>query len=215
MLNKALFWIQMGLMAAFGWFQLEKLATSDKGTSLTWILCWQGFVFINLLLTLRSWRNKPDSDKVRLVAVYCGWAMVGIVWFSVMLYKGTASWNNFDNFNLGFCILGTIAAFVYGHRRGLNGITPILADARVRGLLAVIYKSVPQTTMAAQLLLGVPVLVAGLTVCIGHITVLLRVIQTLLALRKDSKDTDLIATVSSEIANEISWLIFTIVWFLY
>jgi len=204
-------------MVVFGTAQLFELAESTQGTSVTWILLWQGFVVVNLLLAVQANREKPNRENSRLVFTYIGWTLVGLSWFAVMLVKGTLSWNQYDTFNISLAIVCTAATFVQARRKGwhmgaMPTIRAMLGDPWVRACLALAYKSVPQITMAVQLFVGVPVLVAGLTVLIGHVTVLLRFAQAFLAIRKVGFNRNLVAILISEGGNELSWLAFTLVW---
>ncbi|HAU66037.1 TPA: hypothetical protein DCW61_01700 [Candidatus Uhrbacteria bacterium] len=217
MINNILYFSQLVLMVVFGTAQLFELAESTQGTSVTWILLWQGFVVVNLLLAVQANREKPNRENSRLVFTYIGWTLVGLSWFAVMLVKGTLSWNQYDTFNISLAIVCTAATFVQARRKGwhmgaMPTIRAMLGDPWVRACLALAYKSVPQITMAVQLFVGVPVLVAGLTVLIGHVTVLLRFAQAFLAIRKVGFNRNLVAILISEGGNELSWLAFTLVW---
>jgi len=148
-------------MVVFGTAQLFELAESTQGTSVTWILLWQGFVVVNLLLAVQANREKPNRENSRLVFTYIGWTLVGLSWFAVMLVKGTLSWNQYDTFNISLAIVCTAATFVQARRKGwhmgaMPTIRAMLGDPWVRACLALAYKSVPQITMAVQLFVGVP-----------------------------------------------------------
>jgi hypothetical protein len=217
LVNNILYFSQLVLMVAFGAAQLVKLAESTQGTSVTWILLWQGFVVVNLLLAIRANREKPSRENSRLVYTYIGWTLVGLSWFAAMLKQGTLSWNQYDTLNILLATACTAATFVLARQKGWHmgavpSINAMLGDPWVRACLALAYKSVPQVTMAVQLSLGIPVLVAGLTVLIGHLTVMIRFAQAFLAIRKVGFNRSLVAILISEGGNELSWLAFTIVW---
>jgi hypothetical protein len=83
----------------------------------------------------------------------------------------------------------------------------------IRGYLAVFFKGVPQLTLAVNILMvgGAGVSVFGILT--GHITICSRLGQLVMSLREAGWDRNRKGSLISEIANEGSWIVVTIAWF--
>jgi hypothetical protein len=88
-----------------------------------------------------------------------------------------------------------------------------LKDAVIKGLLAIIFKALPQFMMALKIASeggsGIPMM----TIIVGNIGVTIRIGQLLVAIKKMGWDKNLTWIFLAEVANETSWSIVTIVWF--
>ena len=100
--------------------------------------------------------------------------------------------------------------------RRKESLVATLTEPITRGLSALLFKSVPQLYLAfcianAGQSKGLP----GLSLFIGHVTIAARLVEIFLAAKQDGWNRKNIGLMISESGNEVSWLVVTIVWFMY
>lgn len=87
-----------------------------------------------------------------------------------------------------------------------------LSDPMAKGLFAIAYKTVPQVLLAWKFLAEGASGTPGLSVIIGHLTILIRLGQIYFMVREEGLDRNRFWLAVSETLNEMSWIIATVVW---
>jgi hypothetical protein len=205
----ALFAVQIGCALLFGFTQTRRMLETTQGVSLTWFLFWAMFLAINLLLAVKAHRILPSRVTRQTVATYATWSGVLAVALAVLLWRALGEWHVVDTVNVVLSGCGIALTLAVGRRRGL-GVT----DPMVRGWLAVFFKATPQLTLAWHLTRVGGAGLAPFAVLAGHLTIGIRLGQLYYSLQEAGWDRNRTGSAVSELANELSWIVTTIVWLL-
>lgn len=185
------------------------MLTTAQGISPSWFVTWEIFLLINLVLALRAHRNQPSRVTRQTIATYLLWVFVITLDLSVMTLKGTGSWSVRDTATMllvGVCVPVTL---IVARRHALG-----ISDPIVKGWLALFFKAIPQLVLAYNILMVGGAGLAGIMILSGHITILTRIGQLWFSIREAGWDRNRIGSAMSEIANEASWIVVTITWFI-
>lgn len=204
-----LFAVQVTCALLFGVTQIARMLTTTEGVSLTWFLFWAIFLGLNLLLAVKAHQVQPSRVTAQTVATYATWASVLGGALVVLLWRSLGEWHPVDTLNVIVSGAGIVSTLAVGRRHGLG-----LTDPMLRGWLAVFFKATPQLTLAWHLTQVGGAGLAPIAVLAGHVTINLRLGQLYFSIREAGRDRNRIASAVSELANELSWVVATIVWWL-
>lgn len=203
----SLFGVQIICTLLFGGGQFLRMLTTSQGVSISWFVCWQVFLFLNLVLATRAHINKPSRVTLQTILSYVAWVTMVTLDLGVMFWRGTGTWNERDTATMILATIGVATTLIVARRKRLA-----IADPRVKGYLALFFKTVPQLVMAYNIFMMGGAGIAGMTLIAGHITVLTRLGQLWFSIREAGWDKSRIGSAISELGNEGSWIIVTIVW---
>ena len=204
-----LFIVQIGCALIFGISQTHRMLTSVEGLSLSWFLCWALFLVINLRLSVQAHRVLPSRVTRQTLWAYSIWTTIIAANLAVLAWQGAGTWSAIDTITMGIAGLGVVLTLAIGASRRLGWRDPI-----VRGWLAVFFKGVPQLTLAWNLAQVGAAGLAPFGVIAGHVTICTRLGQLLFAIREAGWDRNRLGSLISEVANEGSWIVATVVWLL-
>jgi len=166
------------------------------------------FAAINLRLAIGAHWVKPSRVTRQTVIVYSFWTIMIAVCIISVLATGQYKWDGNDTVAITVGALGSFAVVAIGWL----GYQLSIADPIVRGYLAMVLKSWPQLALAWKIGTdggaGLPLLALAL----GHVTILIRMAQLVFSIREAGWDRNRRGSMISEIGNELSWIIVTIVW---
>lgn len=208
MIADSLFGVQIICTFVFGGSQFFRMLTTSQGVSISWFACWQVFLVLNLVLAIRAHRNQPSRVTLQTILSYVAWITMVTLDLGVMFWKGTGTWNGRDTATLVLAAIGIVATLIVSRRKQLA-----IADPMVKGYLAVFFKAIPQLALAYNIFMVGGAGLAGMAVVTGHITILTRLGQLWFSIREAGWDRNRIGSAISELANEGSWIVATIVWF--
>lgn len=197
----------MSCALVFGGSQTLQMLHSTEGLSNSWFLFWAMFLAVNLGLSIQAHRVQPSRVTLQTVWAYSLWTAIICANLAALAWHGGGTWRPIDNLTAVIVALGTCGTLGIGYRHGLSWRDPV-----VRGWLAVFFKGVPQLTLAWNLLLVGSAGLAGFAVLAGHVTICTRLGQLCYAIREAGWDRNRLGSLISEIANEASWLVATLVW---
>ncbi len=203
----ALFAVQLCFTFIFGGSQFYRMLTTRQGVNLSWFLCWLIFLLLNLVLTIRAHQNQPSRVTLQTILSYVAWTVVVAADLAVMLWKGTHIWDGTDNVTTGLVTLGAVFTLFIAYRLELG-----LVDPMVKGWLAVFFKAIPQLALAYKIYEMGGHGLAAAAVITGHVTILARLGQLWFSIKEAGWDRNRRGSALSELANEGSWLIATLVW---
>ena len=201
-----LFVIQLFAAIFFCGAQIYVFMDNIEGASITWILFWLGFVFINLLLYLQAFLSIKDRIIKQTVINYATWTLSITITFIVLLWRG-ASWSSVDSATAIIVGIGFIALLFVKIKKNLDIYNP-----RLKAGTAILLKAVPQLMLAYNIILFGGTGIATYTIIIGHIMINLRVLQVSLSARMVGWDENRKSIVFGELGNELSWIVATIAW---
>lgn len=205
----SLFMLQVICSLLFGVSQLAQMSASTEGVSITWFAFWEIFLIINLRLAVNAHRNQPSRVTMQTIAVYALSTVIAAGCLGVLLWHGTAGWNPRDTLTTAITGVGIAMVLVYGRRQRLT-----LADPMVRGYLAVLFKCIPQLTLAYNIALVGGDGISSVGIVAGHVSICTRLGQLWFSLREAGWDRNRIGSMVSEVANEGSWIVATVAWLL-
>jgi len=183
------------------------MLTTSQGVSISWFACWQVFLVLNLVLAIRAHRNQPSRVTFQTILSYVAWVTMVTLDLGVMFWKGTGTWNERDTATVIFAAIGIVATLAVARRKKLT-----ITDPMVKGYLAVFFKAVPQLALACNMLIVGGAGLASMAVVTGHITILTRLGQLWFSIREAGWDRNRVGSAISEIANEGSWIVATVIW---
>lgn len=203
----ALFGVQLLFTFIFGGSQFYRMLTTRQGVNLTWFVSWLIFLLLNLALCIRAHKNQPSRVTLQTILSYAAWTVVVAADLAVMLWKGTHVWGETDTVTVITVGLGVALTVGLAFRLELG-----LVDPMVKGWLAVFFKAIPQLALAYKIYMRGGAGLAAAAVITGHITILARLGQLWFSIKEAGWDRNRRGSALSELANEISWLIATLVW---
>jgi len=207
-LGDSFFLVQIVAALWFGYAQVSTLLITVEGASITWMGLWLAFVAINLGLAIGA--SKKEADRVirQTIGTYLTWTLVIGLAFFTLLVEG-ALWNEIDTVTACVTGVGMFLLLAYAFFQGLSVLDPI-----VRGGMGLLFKLVPQLTLAVNIWLHGGKGIAMYTILVGHFIILMRIGQIRMSAQKSQWDKHRIGVVVGEIGNELSWIVVTIVWFI-
>lgn len=206
-IGDTLFVVQLLCAIGFGVFQGLRMLETTQGVSITWLVFWGIFLLINLSLSIRAHETLPSRITRQTVIVYAAWATMMAGDTAIYLWRDAVIWTTVDTWTTLIAVAGIALTLLIGRRHAL-GIT----DPLVRGYLAVFFKGVPQLTLAANIAFVGGAGVSMFAILTGHFTIGTRLGQIFMSLREAGFDRNRKGSLISEIANELSWIVVTVVW---
>ncbi|MBT3230979.1 hypothetical protein HN358_04360 [Candidatus Uhrbacteria bacterium] len=206
--SDALFALQMILMVFFVGGQAHRMTQSVEGISPTWLIFGEIFCIINMSLAWLSWRDTPGRAVMQLLITHTGWTVgIGLLVGLLLVRMSEVGWGWYDTLASTVVVITIIGIFTVAWRRKLSITDPI-----IRGWLAGIFRGIPHFAMAYKISLVGGDGIAAIAVWIAHATTLIRIGQLAFAVREAGWNRSLRGMAISELSNEITWIIVTIVW---
>jgi hypothetical protein len=208
-MNSVLFWIHMILSPVFGVSQCHKMLTSTQGVSVSMFVLAATFTTIQTQLAISAYRRKPVWATMQVVIVYIVGVLCYTAMISIAFLKGSYVWGKYDTVAITSSIIGTALVVWIGCRHKLPWYDPI-----VKGWINVPVRVVPNLIMAYTIWLSGSAGVSGTFVYVFNTLSIIRIAQIVLtSIKLHDWDRNRIGLMIGEIANELSWLVVTVVWY--
>lgn len=208
-ISDVLFVVQIVCAVAMGTAQIALMLETVQGASITWFAFWFAFLLINLVLARDAHRVQASRVTRQTLAIYAVWSVVIGAALGVLLLSGDAAWNHVDSVTAAITLGGMAGAVAVARARGVP-----VADAYVRAAFAVLLKAVPQLTLAWNMWEFGGAGVSVWAVVTGHVLINARLWQVGYAMREAGWDRNRAGIAIGEAANELSWIVATVVWVL-
>lgn len=183
-------------------------ATTDvTGSSIVQFSLVGAFLFFCLTLSIGAYQTKPDRATKQGIVTYVVWLVLLFVVIGTTLSNEEYRWNDKETAMLvmGLVLTGTVLVI------GITSHTRV-TDPMMRGLFAIAFKAVPQVLLAWKFLAEGASGTPTASIIVGHITILIRLGQIYFMVRASGWDRNRKWLALSEISNEVSWIITTMVW---
>mgnify|MGYP003394621956 CR=1 FL=1 len=206
-----LFGVQVVLAVIFGYSQVtHMLQNGADGVSIGMWTSFCLFAGLNLGLAIKANKVYPDRNSQQNIFVYGLWVLIAALNATIILVK-SPGWDRTDTTVVILLLFGTLVIGFVAKKKHLN-----IRDPMIRGWLALLCKAMPQLAQAWKIVLnrGAPGFSPAM-VWLGHATILVRLAQLGFAVREAGWDKNRRASLLSEIGNELSWIIVTIIWLMY
>ena len=209
MVADLLFWVQIIGAVIFCGAYVLRLVTDVTGFSLAQFGLATAYLVFHLALGIGAHRTAPSRVTRQAIATYVVWFVLGSC---VLVAAGTNpayQWNDKDTTTLATGVVLTAVVIFISTIRRLS-----LSDPIAKASFAIAYKSVPQVLLAWKFLAEGASGTPGLSVVVGHLTILIRLGQIYFMVREAGWDRNRIWLAISGMANELSWVVATIAWLL-
>lgn len=207
LLADGLFVLQMVCALGFGISQFVKMLETTQGVSLSWLLLWALFLVINVRLAVQAHAIRPSRISRQTIATYLAWlCMLGIN-LGLLAWRHDTPWTGMDSLTAALAAAGTLLVLGVGRWHGLGAHDPL-----VRGWMAVFFKGVPQLTLAWHMANVGGAGLSAFVVWTGHFMICTRLCQLVFSIREAGWDRARAGSLISEVANEGSWIVATVVW---
>jgi hypothetical protein len=202
-----LFGSQLVIGVFFAASRIVRMSQTLEGVLLAEFFLIGSFCALNWSLAIGANRDEPSRSGKQTIITYAFWTVVLAGCIVTVLSTGKYQWGVTDTVALAVAaIAGTLTV-----RIGWSYQLPI-DDGIVRGYLAMIFKSWPQLMLAYKISqqggAGLPLL----AVVLGHVTILIRLLQLWLTAREAGWNRKRKGSMISEVGNELTWLVTTFVW---
>ena len=167
------------------------------------------YLLFHLALSVDAHRVAPSRVTQQTMFTYAFWFVLMIAIIVVASTNPAYMWNDKEATQLltaGIMTIVVLVASAIKHRK--------LSDPMVKAFFAIAYKSVPQVLLAWKFLAEGASGTPGLSVIVGHLTIIVRLGQIYFMVKEAGWDRNRIWLVISEALNEASWIIASVVWWL-
>ena len=189
--------------------QVERMFMSVQGVTINWLLCALMFIVLNLFLSVGSYKKTHDRSTLQAIVIYANWTVLLIPMVIITFLK--CKWTFQDSLIFSLVTMSAIVVVVWGkiNERGFR-------DPIVRGLLVGLFRVVPHLYMAYCIFhAGSGHGIAAKTVFAANVTAMARILTLYLSGHKSHWEKGVKASFLSECANEGSWLVTSLVWYVY
>jgi hypothetical protein len=208
-INLFLFYFQLILGVAFGISQATHMIIySTQGLSLSMYIF--AFFFMSTNLSLGIGAHKAQASDVTgqiLIIVIIG----TIVYFFLSLIlavKAEIIWDKNDTYTTIVVMAFSLVNFCYSRFRKLKILDPL-----IRGNYSLIFKAIPQLFLAYKISRGGGHGLDVIMIICFHAKTLARIFQIFQSIFEAGWDRNRIGLAVSEVGNEITWIIVTVVRF--
>ncbi len=188
--------------------QFVRFLDTTDGYSLAMLLLMEVYLLLHLALALGSHRAAPSRVTYQTLLTFVIWIVligsnIGALW-----WNGKYRWSANDTWTSILAFGGAVVVFSATKLTNLSWRDPL-----PKSVLAVLFKALPQSMMTYKVLqiggAGVP----ALAIIAGNITILIRIGQTVMAIREAGWERNRTWLLVSETLNWLSWTAVGVAWF--
>lgn len=203
-----LFWFQLVCGLISGSTQAIKMLGSTQGLTFSFFLTQICFMSINLWLSHGALMS-PNADKKmksQSMIIYSMWTFFAFLHAGLVFWMMPVLWKNFDTMTSIIILVGTLIILV---RMKIKHIPSV--DPYIKMNFAILFKSIPQIILAITIFIYGGSGISVFWLLFGHIIIISRIFHLWLSTHEgNNRNTK--ASFVSEIWNEITWIIATLVW---
>ncbi len=208
MIGDLLFWFQIIMAWCFSIPQIHRSFTTTTGMTITWSMLCSIFVTINFFLALSAYWDSGSRKAMQVTLVYANWLLLWATMFVIISLKGY--WTKSDTL-VTLLVIASLTVLMIVRSKG--SVMETFVEPINRGLMSIIVKSTPQLYIAYCIFkAGRNDGLAGMSLVIGHITVIVRAIEIAVTAKQDGWTKKNIGLFISETGNELTWMVTTWSW---
>lgn len=208
-LNLFLFYFQLILGIIFGASQIgHMINNSTQGLSLSMFIFAFLFVSINLTLGIGAHKVKASAVTKQILIILIIGVIVYFLFSLILAIKAEVAWDKNDTITTIIVIIFSLVNFLYSRYKKLNFFDPL-----IKGNYSLIFKSIPQLFLAYKISQNGGSGLGLIFIISFHALTLARIFQIFQSIAEAGWDKNRIGLAVSEIGNEITWTIVTIVKF--
>jgi hypothetical protein len=189
--------------------QVLKMFVDVRGMTITWLLFADVFILLNLWLTMKTHQSTKSRASFQTLFIYANWAVLVTPMVIISFIK--CKWTEQDSIVSAIILATATAIITVAVMRKKS-----LLDPRIRGVLVGLFRMVPHLYLSYVIInAGSSGGMASKTILAANITSSARIWTIISSGRKFGWDKNMKTSLLSEIANEGSWLVVTLVWLLF
>lgn len=208
-LNLFLFYFQLVVGIIFGASQVvHMINNSTQGLSLSMFIF--AFLFVSINLTLGIGAHKVQSSAVtkQIVIILIIGVIVYFLFSLILAIKAEVMWDTNDTITTIIVLFFSAINFAYSRYSKLKILDPV-----IKGNYSLIFKSIPQLFLAYKISQNGGFGLGVIFIISFHALTLARIFQIFQSIFEAGWDRNRIGLAVSEIGNEITWILVTIVRF--
>lgn len=209
-LNLFLFYFQLILGIIFGVSQIEHMINnSTQGLSLSMFIFAFLFVGTNLTLGIGAHRARASAVTKQILIILIIGVIIYFLFSLILAIKAEVIWDKNDTITTIIVIIFSLINFLYSRYKKLRFFDPI-----IKGNYSLIFKSIPQLFLAYKISQNGGSGLGIIFIISFHALTLARIFQIFQSILEAGWDRNRIGLAVSEIGNEITWTIVTVVKFI-
>lgn len=186
---------------------VHRSLTDVTGSSVAQFVLFALYLMFHLGLGIGAHRASPSRLTRQVIVTYVVWLALILVVIGTVWTNQTYHWNEKDTATAVTALVLTVLVLLVTVLCRLQ-----YKDPMVKAFFAIAFKSVPQVLLAWKFLAEGASGTPGLSIVVGHITILVRLGQIYFMVKEAGWDRNRVWLAVSESANELSWLVATIAW---
>lgn len=207
--NLLFFYFYLSLAAIFALSQMAHMVTdSTEGLSLSMFIFAFLYVSVNSTLAIGAHKTQASEITKQLVIVMIIGVAIYFLFSLILAVKAEVAWDKNDTITTIIVLALSLVNLAYSYFKGLEFFDPV-----VKGNYSLIFKSVPQLFLAYKISQYGGSGLSVVMIFTFHALTLVRIFQIFQSITEAGWDRNRIGLIVSEIGNEISWTIVTIVKF--
>lgn len=208
MAAEALFWVQVTLALVFTVSQIVRMLSSTQGVSTSTFICSTIAVGISLALAFKAHWAEPSRVTLQIVVI----STMGVLTYTsfvvvIAIWGDQPFWDRKDTANVTLAGIGTGLALLLIRAQQLP-----LSSPWAKCYLGIALKVGPQLVLAYKVAVVGGDGLSWVMVTCFHVLTLIRVGLTGLAVWEAPRERNRYALFIYETANELSWVLVSIVW---
>lgn len=201
--------IQMYLAYYFAKAQMLKMMVSVQGMTINWLLCALIFISLNLVISIGLYGKTRSHSALQTLIIYAWWVVLLVPTVTIAFIK--CAWIGQDTLILTLIIVAATIVSFWGRANSRS-----MADPVIRGILIGLFRVVPHLYLTYRVILaGSSRGLAPGAVWAANITAFARIATLCIQGHKSNWDKGTKAMLLAESANEGSWLLVTLMWYIY
>lgn len=193
-----------------GGAQFKEILKTTKGLCITFFVFSEVFIALNLWMIIDAQMTEPGSGTVLTIVSYCIFAVMNTMCLIALLVKWEG-WSRSDTYAMlfgGGGVLFTAALAVW--------MRADVRDPMIRASLGVFCMGIPQSMLAYAIWEARGGGPPGWTILMGHVALWSRFGQLVYSVFEATEwESNRLWALVSEAANAASWLLVTVVWWIY
>lgn len=208
-LNLFLFYFQLVVGVIFGASQIvHMINNSTQGLSLSMFIFAFLFVSINLTLGIGAHKVQASAVTKQILIILIIGVVIYFLFSLILALKAEVIWDFNDTITTILVILFSALNFAYSRFQKIKIFDPI-----IKGNYSLIFKSIPQLFLAYKISQNGGSGLDVIMIISFHALTLARIFQIFQSILEAGWDRNRIGLAVSEVGNEITWIIVTVVRF--
>lgn len=186
--------------------QWPRLILTTQGIAPSWFVCWELFLVLNIILTIRAYQKKPSLVILNVFLIYAAW-LIALTGDIILVMINNASWGKSDSLVIIAAII-PLAVIVAKQKKKTN----IFNEPIIIGSASSLLRVIPQLSLSISMFFTGSAGIAGGTLLAGQVAIAGRLGSIYLAKHGATKESNRKWLFIAELFNYITWAIISVIW---